>query len=238
MKENRLSLSADAPETDCPQQPDSARHARRFELLINVYMALLYAHFGFALAGIVPYWTLTLSAAVLVPRWMLAVHELFHIRSERQVAWLTRLLPLALTPLVLGYREYRTIHFGHHRHMATQDDPDFFHIRGSKLTGALNALTAVDQTFFRYLAKHGADRELVIGSALRLGVFVGLIAISGAQFFWYWVPVRLAYGSSYFSFFYCLHRRGKAYGVYPLTLPRRRGANVRTACSAATCSWR
>ena len=35
---------------------------------------------------------------------------------------------------------------------------------------------------------------------------------------WYWLLVRLAYGLAYFSFFYCLHRRGVEYGVYPIKL--------------------
>jgi hypothetical protein len=36
----------------------------------------------------------------------------------------------------------------------------------------------------------------------------------------YWIPARIAFGSSDFVFFHWLHRRGEETGVYPLVLSR------------------
>lgn len=193
--------------------------ARRFNRQIQLCLALLYLQFGCVLAGWLPGWSMILSAPVLVVRWMLSLHEIFHLRSEREVGTGTRLLLLMLTPLFLGYREMRVIHLGHHRHMATPQDPDFFHIRGSKLSGMLNAMTAPEQMTLRWIRAKGLDASLRRDGLVRLLLFTALVVMSGSAFWWYWLPVRLAFGASYFAFFYCLHRRGNAYGVYAAHLP-------------------
>lgn len=193
---------------------DGARYAR----LVTIHTLLLYAHLGLCLAGIAPWWTLCLSAPVLVVRWMLALHELFHLRPADEVDGFTALMPLAVTPLFIGYREYRAIHMGHHAHMATPRDPDYFHIRGTPLSGLLNAFTAPEQIFFRWVAAHPVDPAFLLGVVARLSIFAVLVALTGWQFLWYWLPVRIAHGLGYFGFFYCLHRRGEDYGVYPLRL--------------------
>jgi hypothetical protein len=41
------------------------------------------------------------------------------------------------------------------------------------------------------------NAQLLRGTLLRLVLFVVLVGISGLTFFWYWVPLRLAYGVSY-----------------------------------------
>ena len=194
---------------------DAAR-LRLQSLLCN---ALIYVHFGIAVAGGLPLWTMLLSTPVLVVRWMLSLHELFHLRSEREVDFATRLLPLMLTPFSLGYREFLDIHRRHHRFMATPEDPEYFQIRGNKLVGFLNATTAPEQAYFRWVGEKGIDLPLLRDTLIRLALFLGMIWLSGWNFLWYWIPVRLAYGASYFSFFYCLHRKGTDYGVYPLQLP-------------------
>jgi fatty acid desaturase len=193
--------------------------ARRLTIQSLAYNTLLYVHFALSVAGLVPLWTMLLSAPILVVRWMLAVHELFHLRSEKEVDLVTRLLPLMLTPLSLGYREFLDIHRRHHRFMATPEDPEYYQLRGSRLAGFMNALSAPEQVYFRWLAYKGMDRSLLLDTAIRLLILLGMILLSGPTFLWYWVPVRLAYGTSYFSFFYSLHREGASYGVYPVKLP-------------------
>lgn len=199
-----------------------AHRLRRTGLLCY---GLLYGHFSTCLAGLLPAWTLALSAPILVVRWMIATHELFHLRRHDQVDPVTRLMPLLLTPLSLGYKEFLTIHQGHHRHMAGPDDPEYFQIRGRPGAGLLNALTAPEQAFLRWLARHPVDPELLVGASLRL-LLLGVLAWFGATvFLWYWLPARLAFGLAYFVFFYCVHRRGTDHGVYPLDLsPFQRGA--------------
>lgn len=178
--------------------------------------ALAYLHLAAAALGALPAWTLALSMPILVPRWMIAVHELFHLRSEREVDPVMRVLPFLFTPLSLGYRELLADHRGHHLHMATPADPELYQLRGSPLRGLFNAFTAPEQMWFRWRARHGIDHRLMAETGLRLALFIGLAAGGGTAFLWYLVPARLAFGLSYFTFFYALHRRGEEYGVYPL----------------------
>lgn len=193
---------------------DAAR-LRRTGLLCY---GLLYGHVFVCLVGWLPAWTLVLSSPILVVRWMIATHELFHLRAHDQVDPVTRLMPLLLTPLSLGYKEFLAIHRGHHQHMATPDDPEYFQLRGRPLTGFINALTAPEQAFLQWIRKHPADAELRLGAALRLALFATLVWVGGAVFLWYWLPTRLAFGLAYLVFFYCEHRRGEEYGVYPMRL--------------------
>ncbi|SDZ07905.1 fatty acid desaturase [Nitrosomonas sp. Nm33] len=189
--------------------------AIRYRTQSLLWLAAIYLHTVVVLVGLLPPWSLVLSMVVFVVRWMLSTHELLHLRSACEVDPITRLLPLLLTPLQLGYREYRVIHFRHHRYMATPQDPEYFQLRGGKLRGFINAMSAPEQSYFRWITQQGLDAQLLRGTLMRLVLFVALVGASGLTFFWYWVPLRFAYGVSYFSFFYCLHRRGEAYGVYP-----------------------
>lgn len=193
--------------------------ARRLTLTPILCLSLLYGHFTAGVLGWVPLWTFCLSAPILVVRWMLATHELMHIRSAGEVDWVTRLMPLLLTPLSLGYREQLEMHRGHHRYMATPQDPEYYQLHGNKLQGLAGALTAPEQAFFRWLGREGMDAELVLGATVRAALFALLAYAAGTAFWWYWIPVRLAFGASYFAFFYALHRRGKEHGVYRVMLP-------------------
>jgi len=182
-------------------------------------LGLLYAHFFLALDGWLPYWTFLLAAPVLVARWMLSVHELFHLRTAEKVDPLTALLPLVLTPFSLGYREMLDIHRQHHRQAATPEDSEYFQLRGPPWLGLLNALSVPEQAWLRRLRSHGLDRPLLTGMLARLGLFAALAWVAGAAFWAYFIPVRLAFGLSNFAFFYCLHRQGDGFGTYPLSLP-------------------
>jgi hypothetical protein len=193
--------------------------ARVLTLEAHLCNALAYIHLAAAALDAVPAWTLALSIPILVPRWMIAVHELFHLRSEREVDPVMRLLPFLFTPLSLGYRELLTDHRGHHLHMARSADPELYQLRGSPLQGLVNAFTAPEQMWFRWRSRHGIDNRLMAETGLRLVLFMGLAAGGGIAFVWYLASARMAFGLSYFIFFYALHRRGEEYGVYPLALP-------------------
>ena len=202
---------------------DDARRLTAVSLLCN---GSAYAHLLLATGGMLPEWTLLLSVPILVPRWMIAIHELFHLRSEREVDPLTRLLPFVFTLVGVGYRELLVNHRSHHRHMTTPLDAEYFQLRGSPLVGLFNAFSAPEQLWFRWIAEHGMDGTLLPGTLIRLALILALIGAAGTTFLWYWIPARVAFGLSYFIFFYCLHRRGTAFGVYPLVLP---GALARVA---------
>jgi hypothetical protein len=194
--------------------------ARRLVITSLACVALVYAHIAAAALGLVPPWTLAITVALAVPRWMIAVHELFHLRSEREVDLITRLQLLLFTPLSLGYRENLANHRSHHRYMATPQDAEYYQLTGSRLAGFANAMTAPEQMWFRWVAEHGIDSRLAIETAIRCSIFCGLAVVAGSAFLWYWIPARLAFGASYFVFFYWLHRRGPEIGVYRLEVPR------------------
>lgn len=193
--------------------------ARRLTRNSLLSIALIYANLGAAAAELVPAWTLAVVVPLLVPRWMIAIHELFHLRSEREVDPVTRFQPLVFTPLSLGYRENLVNHRTHHRYMGIAGDAELYQLKGSRVSGFLNAMTAPEQMWFRWVGEHGVDRRLGIETAMRCLLFLALAAGTGRTFLWYWIPARVAFGTSYFVFFYWLHRRGEAMGVYPLVLP-------------------
>lgn len=193
--------------------------ARRLTVSSLLCNAAAYVHLLCAAWSVLPAWTLALTLPILVPRWMIAVHELFHLRSEREVDPITRLMPFLFTFLSIGYRQSLANHRSHHRHMATPADPEYYQLRGNKLAGFANALTAPEQMWVRWVTQHGLDRELARDTAIRFALFVALIAVSGSTFLWYWIPARVAFGVSYFAFFYWLHRQREQFGVYPLALP-------------------
>ncbi len=191
----------------------------RYTGWIYIYFCLLYSHVALAILGWLPYWSLLLSLPVLVVRWILTFHELFHVQRAREIDRLLSLFPLILSPFSLGYREYQDIHHRHHAFMVGQQDPELYLVNGNPLSGFLNALTTPEQSFFRWIAERGMDGPLLRDTLIRLGCLVGMVALTGWAFLWYWIPVRLVYGLSIFVFFYCVHRRGETYGVYPLLLP-------------------
>jgi hypothetical protein len=194
--------------------------ARRLTRMSLICVTVIYADLLAAAFGLVPPWTLAIVVPLLVPRWMIAIHELFHLRSEREVDPVTRFQPLLFTPVCLGYRENLVNHRSHHRYMATPTDAEYYRLRGSRLTGFFNAMTAPEQMWFRWVSEHGLDRRLAIETALRCLLFAALVAVSGTVFLWYWIPARVAFGASYFVFFYWLHRNGEAMGVYRLVVPQ------------------
>jgi fatty acid desaturase len=181
-------------------------------------VAFLYAMLAAVAAGLAPGWVLALAVALLVPRWMIAVHELFHLRSEREVDPLTRLQLLLFTPLALGYREMLANHRSHHRATGTLQDAEHYQLTGPPWQGFLNALSAPEQMWFRWVGEHGIDSELARGTALRAALFAVLVVGTRGALLWYWLPARIVFGLSYFVFFYCLHRRGEAFGSYALPL--------------------
>ena len=196
--------------------PVDALHLSWQILLCN---GLMYLLLGTATLDWLPIWSLLIGIPVLLVRWILLVHDLFHLRRETEVGWVIRLLPILATPLALGYKEYQEIHTGHHRFMATPSDPEYYQICGNPFWGFWNALTSPEQAFFRWVTAQGLSQKLLSESAIRLCLFGVIVGLSGKVFLWYWIPLRLAYGVGYFVFFYCLHRRGEEYGVYSLKLP-------------------
>jgi fatty acid desaturase len=198
----------------------TAADGARYQRTVLILTALAFGQLALATFQLIPFWVMALTMPVIVPRWMLAVHELFHVRKSEQVNFIVQLLPMVFTPFPLGYKQYQEIHAGHHRFMCSKDDPEFFQLRGGYLTGLFNASTVPEQAVIRWVTKHGVDSQLVVTMLLNATLFVACVNFAGWNFLWFWIPVRISYGLSNFAFFYALHRRGSSYGVYSVQLPK------------------
>lgn len=196
-------------------EADARRLSQRILILFGILIAIAAA----AVANLLPPWIISLTVPVVVVRWILLMHDLFHLRNASQVNFLIRLMPILLSPLSLGYREYQEIHGLHHRFMATPKDPEFYQIQGNKLWGFLNAMTSPEQAYIRWLGRHRVTGRFLAHSLFSLVLFGTIAVLAGWGFLWYWIPLRITYGVGYFVFFYCVHRRGKEFGVYSLHFP-------------------
>ncbi len=56
-------------------------------------------------------------------------------------------------------------------------------------------MSAPEHAYFRWLAYKQMDFSLLRDTVVRLMLFAAMIAVTGWAFFWYWVPVRIAYGA-------------------------------------------
>jgi fatty acid desaturase len=192
---------------------------RRYTWQSGWSLIALYALLAAALAGVLPPWVLAVVVPPLYVRSALNVHELMHVRSERQVPWLHRLMMALESPLCLGYREHRDIHLRHHRHCATEDDPEFFQIRGGHLRAFGAAMISPEWMFVDYVRDKGMSRVLLGEAAVRCLLFVAALAVNPAAFAWYWAALRVSIGVSQYAFHHALHQRDGQFGTYALHLP-------------------
>ena len=194
--------------------------AQRYQFRSLTIVLLLFSAYGAVVALAMPGWILMIMMLLLLPRWMIYTHELFHLRGPTQVDFATRLMPLPFTPFALGYDEFRQIHFRHHKHPATRADPDAFHLLGGPWRAAWGALTVPEQAFFRWIRQPHGIRTLSPGFWWRIGIFGACLLVGGWTFLWFWIPLRLVYALGDFSFFYLPHVRDGVPGTYCLKLPR------------------
>lgn len=195
------------------------RDAHEYQLKMLLSVLLLYACFAAYVFEWLGFWWMAGISSVIATRWMIAFHELFHLKSADQLDWITRLVPIPFSPINLGYREYRQIHFAHHKHTATPADPDAFHILGGFFRAFLGALTQHEQASFRYIMQHGLNRELAISMTLRLLIFVMLLSLAPVQFLLWAAVLRVTYTINDFVFFHLVHYRFGQPGTFRTPLP-------------------
>lgn len=136
--------------------------ALEYQIKVIFFTMGLYGCFAAYSLGAVDLFSMTALTSVLVTRWMIAFHELLHLRSAEQLDLFTRLLPIPFAPLNIGYREYRLLHAGHHSYTDTADDPDAFHILGGHLKALLGAVTLHEHQLYRYIKQFGLSSELKV----------------------------------------------------------------------------
>jgi fatty acid desaturase len=180
-----------------------------------IYLSLVYIHFGICLAGYLPMWTFCVGAPMYVSRWMIGLHETLHLVKLEDTPLLIRLHLLIVTPISLGYKEIRDIHMRHHAYTLTERDPDLYHIHASFIGGFIKATFSPEISAYHWIREKGVDRQLGIGMAIRFTLFVMLAGSLGWSSLWYFIPVRLAYGTCMFSISHFLHHDGGLYGTFP-----------------------
>lgn len=196
------------------------RDALEYQIKVIIFTLGLYACFAAFAFDVINVWWMAALSSVLVTRWMIAFHELLHLRSADELDLFTRLLPIPFAPLNIGYREYRNIHGGHHSDAATERDPDAFHIMGGHLWALLGTVTLHEQQLIRYIRRHGLSHELAVMAGIRLALFIALLLIAPKAFLWWWLMLRITYIINDFVFFHLVHYRAGSYGTFPIPLPR------------------
>jgi hypothetical protein len=78
------------------------------------------------------------------------------------------------SPLCLGYREHRAIHFAHHRFASTDRDPELYQIVGGPWRALANAMISPERGFAGWVRRHGISRSLAIEGTVRCAAFITL----------------------------------------------------------------
>jgi len=190
-----------------------------YRIKIYLFTFVLFATYAAYASGVINVVWMALLTTVMVTRWMIAFHELMHLKKPHELDVFTRLLPIPFSPLNLGYREYHNIHMGHHQYTATANDPDAFHILGGFVNAFIGALTQQEQASYRYIRAHGLSRELMLMMLVRASVFFALLLAAPFAFLAWWLVLRLSYVINDFVFFHLVHFRGGKAGTFPIPLP-------------------
>lgn len=212
------SLPANLPANYSATEQDAIAYTRR--CLIGA--ALLCVTYGLTVAGTLPLACLLIAVGLILPRWMINLHELLHLHDDQQITPYIRLMgvsPLPLSPISLSYGQIKTLHAGHHAAPGTEADPDAYHIRGSWVATLVNAFIAPEQSTCRWLFRHGLTRQLAVDMLIKLLLFIALAGAGGPTFLWFWLSLRLVYGLGDFAFFRMVHHRDGEYGTFALPLP-------------------
>jgi len=194
----------------------NASDARRYARLTGAYALTLYGALAVALAGVIPAWLLVPIVPLVYLRLALALHELMHACPASGVPFFQRLAMVLETPLCLGYREHRAMHFLHHRFTATTRDPEFYQIRGGPVLAFCFAMIAPERSCTAWVRRRGVSTSLALEASIRLAAFVAVLVINPGVFLVYWVSLRLSVGITSFVFHHVLHNRHGQLGTFAL----------------------
>ncbi len=192
------------------------RDARHYQRLTRIYAYLLYAALVAAMLHAIPLWALALAVPLFYLRMALALHELLHVCPAAQVPRFHQLTMIFESPMCLGYREHRAIHFAHHRFASTDRDPEQYQIVGGPLRALANAMISPERGFVHWVRAHGMSRALAIDAGLRCAAFVLLAVVRPRVFLVYWVALRVSVGVASFVFHHVLHNFEGRLGTFPL----------------------
>ena len=194
---------------------DASQYLRHYA----VAALILVAAYGLFIAEFISSWILFAIVAVTLPRWVISVHELIHVKNDKQINRIISCLaisPIPLSILTLSYPQICEIHLAHHRSPATESDPDAYHIRGNFFVVILNALTVPEQSFIRSLQVNGFNLQLGLDLLIKLLILGILVFLGGEKFFWFWLSMRIVYGLGDIVFFRLVHHQKGKYGTFEI----------------------
>ncbi len=194
--------------------------ARAYQRTTLALVLLLYAALAAAMSGWLPVVALAAIVPLLYLRLALALHELLHICPADEVSWFHRMTMVLETPLCLGYREHRAIHFLHHRYSSTDRDPERFQIVGGPWAAFARALMSPEHHFRAWVRTYGVTRRMKAEVATRAITFVVVAALNPAVFLVYWLALRMSVGFASYVFHYVLHNDDGRLGTFPLPVSR------------------
>lgn len=195
------------------------KEAKEYQYKMLFFTLALFSCFAAFSNELINVWWMGLITSVLVTRWLIAFHEILHLKTAEQLDPITRLMPIPFAPFSLGYREYRDIHIGHHQFTATPKDPDAFHISGGPIKAFIGALTQHEQSAWRYLRSHTLSSELSRMMLIRFAIFIALLIAAPEAFLLWWLVLRGTYIINDFVFFHVVHYRSGSLGTFALPLP-------------------
>ncbi len=190
--------------------------AVRYQRVSLAYLVSIYGLLGLAMAGVAPVWLLVLLVPPLYVRTALSAHELMHVCPAGRVSLVHRLMMILDTPVGLGYREHRDIHMRHHRSPATEQDPEFFQIRGGHLRALASSMVSPEWALVGYAREKRLGRAWAAEASVRAAVFAALAWTNPSVFLAYWLVLRASVGASNFLFHHALHFRAGRYGTFRL----------------------
>ena len=193
------------------------RHdATSYKRATLVLVSLLYVSLALTMSGAISPWWLFLAVPLIYLRLALALHELLHVCPANDVSWFHRLTMVFETPLCLGYREHRAIHFAHHKFASTEKDPERYQIVGGPALAFANALISPERGLVSWIRRHGISRTLAAEATVRCVAFVALALLNPFVFLLYWIALRLSVGLASYVFHYALHNSDGVLGTFPL----------------------
>ncbi|AUS99433.1 hypothetical protein CLI64_02935 [Nostoc sp. CENA543] len=178
--------------------------------------------YGLSVAELIPNWIVFIIISVTLPRWVINVHELLHIKSSKEINQIIRCLgisPIPLSIFTLSYQQIHEIHLAHHRHSATESDPDAYHIRGNLFLVILNAFITPEQSSIRWIKVNGINFQLGIDLLIKLLILIVLAFLGGQRFLWFWLFLRIVYGLGDIVFFRLVHHQKGEYGTFAMKIP-------------------
>jgi hypothetical protein len=195
--------------------------ARRYTRATLAYTGVLYVVLALALREIIPAWLLVATVPLVYFRLALALHELLHVCPAEALPPFHRLTMIFESPLCLGYREHRAIHFAHHRFASTDRDPERYQIIGGPWRGFTQAMASPEHALAGWVRRHGVSRTLAGEAAVRLAGFLAVAVANPRVFVVYWVTLRFSVGCASFVFHHVLHSLEGHLGTFPLPVSPR-----------------